>query len=167
VAPGWDCPPNTTSFFFSALPGLLFLITGWVAAGPVAGLAYGAAYTGASYITHRYGRHAAPAQVEFHLHQLTRFLLRFATGAAIGVTFGLVWNLPVGLLTVLTVVFGAAVGLQVWLNAPVDVERVSTPAAVLRNDRVATWANIVSFVVALALFHGSLSPMPPTTRSTP
>jgi DNA-binding SARP family transcriptional activator len=148
-------PRHTVSLYLSALPELLFMITGWVAAGPIMGLVYGAFYASAGFITHRYDRHADPIHMEFDFHQSAgQFLLRFATGAAIGAAFGLVFVLPTRLVIALAVVFGVAIGLQVWLNVLVNVERVSTPAAVLRNDRMATWVHTFSFMVSFGLFCG-------------
>ncbi|MFL6121387.1 BTAD domain-containing putative transcriptional regulator [Actinophytocola sp.] len=148
-------PRHTVSLYLSALPGLLFMITGWVAAGPIMGLIYGATYTSAGFITHRYGRPADPVHMAFDFHQSAgQFLLRLSIGVAVGVAFGLVFILPIRLAIVLAVVLGVTIGLQVWLNVLVNVERVSTPAVVLRDDRMATWAYTLSFLVSLGLLCG-------------
>jgi hypothetical protein len=119
------------------------------------GLIYGGSYTIAGVIAHAYGRHADPLHVEFRFHQSTgRFLLRFTIGVVIGVAFGLGWVLPVRFVIVLAAVFGAAIGLHVWLDVPVNAEHVSTPATVLHNDRTATLAYTLSFMVSLGLFYG-------------
>jgi DNA-binding SARP family transcriptional activator len=148
-------PRRTASLYLSTLPGLLFMVTGWVAAGPVIGVIYGASYTVAGFVAHRYGRHADPLRVEFNFHQSAgRFIPRFGTGVVIGVAFGLGWMLPVDFVIVLAAVFGAAIGIHVWLAVPVNAEGVSTPVAVLHNDRMATWAYTLSFMVSLGLFYG-------------
>ncbi|OXM67412.1 AfsR family transcriptional regulator [Amycolatopsis vastitatis] len=148
-------PRYTAGLYLSILPGLLFLITGWTAAGPGMGLIYGGSFTVAGFIAHRFGRHADPLHVEVHFHHSAdRFLLRFATGVMVGVTFGLGWVLPIRFVILLGVVFGTALGVNVWLDVPVNAERVSTPATVLRNDRAATWAHTLSFMVSLGLFCG-------------
>jgi hypothetical protein len=146
---------STASLYLSVIPGFLFLLTGWVAAGPVIGLIYGGCYTTAGFVAHRFGRHAQPLRVEVRFQQsVHRFLLRFAIGAVIGTAFGLGWTLPARLVVVLAVVFGAAIGLHVWLDAPLNAERASTPATVLHNDRTATSVYTLSFMVSLGLFYG-------------
>jgi hypothetical protein len=52
------------------------------------------------------------------------------------------------------VTFGIGVGSLVWVATPIDANRVSSPESVLRDDRVAAWAFMLSFTVSLGLFDG-------------
>jgi hypothetical protein len=54
----------------------------------------------------------------------------------------------------LAVVFGLAIGVLVWLDTPLDANRVSSPATVLANDRTAALSFTLSFMVSLGLFYG-------------
>jgi hypothetical protein len=82
-----------------------------------------------------------------------RFLRRFAVGVVIAVCLGLGWSLSAGVIGLLAVVFGLAIGVHVWLGIPVDARSVSSPASVLRNDRVAAVSFSLSLTVSLGLFY--------------
>jgi hypothetical protein len=93
--------------------------------------------------------------VEFRMRGTgARFLRRFAVGVVIAVCLGLGWSLSVGVIVLLAVVFGLAIGVHVWLGAPVDARLVSSPASVLRNDRVAAVSFSLSLTASLGLFYG-------------
>ncbi|MEV4096124.1 BTAD domain-containing putative transcriptional regulator [Streptosporangium saharense] len=133
---------------------LFFWITGWLAGGPLIGLVYGLSFAAAGCGVHTLGRRLEPLRVELRFRSTaTRFLCRFGIGVVIGVSLGLGWSLSAGMIGLLATVFGFSVGLHVWLDTPVDVNRVSSPSLVLRNDRIATWAFALSFAVSLGLFY--------------
>ncbi len=133
---------------------LLFGITGCLAGGPLVGLVYGLFFAVAGCGAHMLGRRPGPLRVELRFRSTAvRFLGRFGIGVMIGVGLGLGWSLSAGMIGMLATVFGFGVGLHVWLDTPVDVNRVSSPPLVLRNDRIATWAFALSFMVSLGLFY--------------
>jgi hypothetical protein len=123
--------------------GLMIGLAAWFAFGPVFGLTGGLVFGLA--------RSPGPAQVQISLRGIAKpFLWRFG--------FGLVWGLVVGLVFGLSswgVAAGLAVGLAilltVWIDAPADTARVTSPADMLRLDRAA------SFLFGLAAgFAGAL-----------
>jgi hypothetical protein len=83
-----------------------------------------------------------------------RFLRRFVVGVVMAVILGLGWSLSVGVVVLLAVVFGLTIGVHVWLGTPVDAKLVSSPASVLRNDRLAAVSFSLSLTVSLGLFYG-------------
>jgi DNA-binding SARP family transcriptional activator len=148
-------PRHTNGLLMGLPPVPLFAASAGLAAGPTIGLIYGLSFAIAGCLAHGIGRRPGPLQVELRFRQATgRFLRRYMLGVAIGVTFGLSWALSVELVSLLAVVFGFAIGLHVWLDTPVDADRVTSPATVLRNDRTAALAFMLSFMVSLGLFNG-------------
>jgi DNA-binding SARP family transcriptional activator len=148
-------PRRTRGLLMGLPPGPLFAVSAGLAAGPVIGLIYGLSFAIAGCVAHGIGRRSGPLQVELRFRQATgRFLRRYLVGVMVGITFGLSWALSVELVSLLAVVFGFAIGLLVWLDTPVDADRVTSPATVLRNDRTATLAFTLSFMVSLGLFDG-------------
>ena len=136
-------------------PAVLFALTGWIAAGPAIGAIYGLSFAVAGCVTHTVGSRPGPLRVEARFRGTAgRFLRRFAVGVLIGVCLGLAWSLSAGVIALLAVVFGLAIGVHVWLDTPVEASRVSSPASVLRNDRAATLLFTLSFIVSLGLFYG-------------
>ncbi|MEU6408791.1 BTAD domain-containing putative transcriptional regulator [Microbispora sp. NPDC046933] len=149
-------PRRTRGLVFGLPPALLCGLTGGLAAGPVIGLVYGLSFAVAGVIAHGRGRRTGPVRVEVRFRGTAkRFLGRFAIGLTIGVALGLGWALPVLLTLMLCVVFGLATGSHVWLDAPADATRASSPPAMLRQDRVATLSFTLSTALALGLFYAT------------
>ncbi|MFI9379602.1 BTAD domain-containing putative transcriptional regulator [Kutzneria sp. NPDC052558] len=134
-------------------PALLFALTGWLAAGPWLAAVYGVSFGAAGFVTHTFGRRPGPLRVEARFHGTAgRFARRFAVGAIIGTALCLGWSLPAGAIALFAGVFGLAVGVHVWLDTPMDADRVASPLTVLRHDRAATLLFTASFMVSLGLF---------------
>jgi len=134
-------------------PAVLFALTGWLAAGPWLAAVYGVAFAAAGCVTHTFGRRPGPLRVEARFGGTAgRFTRRFAVGAVIGTALGLGWSLPAGVIALSAGVFGLAAGVHVWLDTPLDADRVASPVTVLRRDRAATLLFTASFVVSLGLF---------------
>ncbi len=132
----------------------LFAAAGWLASNAVNALIYALSFGAAGWVAHTFGRRPGPLQVELRFHNTARrFLLRFALGVLISVALGLGWDLPIEITALLAIVFGAAIGAHVWLDTPVDADRVTSPATNLRNDRRAAWAYTLSFATCLGLFY--------------
>ncbi|GII82282.1 SARP family transcriptional regulator [Sphaerisporangium siamense] len=149
-------PRRTRGLVLGLPPALLSALTGYLAAGPGAGLVYGASFALAGVIANGRGRRAGPVRVETRFRGTTgRFLTRFAIGLTVGVGLGLGWSLPLSVTLMLCAVFGLATGSHVWLDTPADATRASSPSAVLRQDRVATLSLTLSTVLALGLFYAT------------
>jgi DNA-binding SARP family transcriptional activator len=148
--------PRLVSSLYLGLPAaVLFAVSGWLAGGPVIGTVYGLSFALAGCGAHAFGRRPGPMHVEFRMRGTgARFLRRFAVGVVIAVCLGLGWSLSAGVVGLLAVVFGLAIGVHVWLGTPVDTRSVSSPAGVLRNDRVAAVSFSLSLTVSLGLFYG-------------
>jgi DNA-binding SARP family transcriptional activator len=139
---------------FGLPPALIFAITGELAGGPVIGIVYGVAFALAGWATNSLARPSGPLRVEVRFRGTgPRFLGRFAIGLVIGVGLGLGWSLSPGLVLVIVLVFGLALGVQVWLATPADVDRVSSPSIVLRQERVAATSFTLSFALSLGTFY--------------
>ncbi|WP_233160389.1 AfsR/SARP family transcriptional regulator [Actinophytocola xanthii] len=148
-------PPQLMCLMLSAPAAVVFGLTGWVAAGPREGAVYGLAFLAAGYVAHRTGHRPGPLRAELRLRGTGgRYLRRFVAGVSIGVAFGLPWSLSVPHTMLLAAVFGLAVGTHIWLDTPVDVDRVTSPTTVLRGDRRAAWIVTLSFMASLGLFYG-------------
>ena len=147
--------PRVVSSLYLGLPAaLLFALSGWLAGGPLVGTIYGLSFALAGSVTHTIGRRPGPMHVEFRMRGTGgRFLRRFVVGVVIAVSLGLGWSLSPGVVGLLAVVFGLAIGVHVWLGTPVDVRGVSSPASVLRNDRAAAVWFALSMTVSLGLFY--------------
>jgi hypothetical protein len=147
--------PRHLASLYLALPAVPFFATaGWLAANPIIALIYGLSFGAAGYLAHIFGHRPGPQQVELRFHHTAgRFLLRFTIGVLISVALGLGWDLPLGITSLLAIVFGTALGPHVWLDTPTDADRVSSPATTLRHDRTATLAYTASFAVSLGLFY--------------
>ena len=161
-------PSHVVGLYLGLLPAVLFALTGWLAAGPAIGAVYAVSFGAAGFVTHRAMRRPGPLRVEARFAGTAfGFARRFAIGAVIGVCLGFGWSLPAWVSGLLAVVFGLAVGVHVWLDTPLDANRVSSPASVLRDDRTATLALTASFAVSLGLFYTlalMLTPDDPTTE---
>lgn len=165
---GRAVPPAVVGLYLGLPPGLVFGLVGWLAAGPTIGLIYGAAFVFAGCVSTAFGSRPVPLRVELQVRGRTvPFLVRFAVGVVIGVCFGLGWSLTPEFIVLLTLVFGAAMALHGWLDRPVDVHMVSSPDTVLRNDRTATIAFMISFFAALSMFFGMAFGFTKETRYLP
>jgi DNA-binding SARP family transcriptional activator len=148
-------PRLATGLLLGLPPGLLFGLAGLLAAGPWIGLVYGLSFALAGCVAHGIGSRPGPLRVELRFQgTAARFLGRFAIGVGIGVGLGLGWSLAAPVVAVLALVFGVGIGLHVWLDTPADVNRVSSPANVLRQDRVAAALFTLSLALSLGLFYG-------------
>lgn len=117
-------------------------------------LVYGLSTAIGGWAAQGWGTRSEPLRVEVRFHGTAwPFLGRFTAGAAISVAIGLVWSLPIGAVVMLAAVFGFSMGLHVWLRAPTDVTRASSPAMSLGQDRVAALAFAVSVALAIGLFY--------------
>ncbi|TCO54235.1 BTAD domain-containing putative transcriptional regulator [Actinocrispum wychmicini] len=149
-----EIPRPTRGLVFGLPAAVLFAITGLVVAGPMMALVYGLSTAAAGCAAHGWGTRPEPLRVEVRFQgTATRFLIRFAVGAAISVVIGLAWSLPVVVVLILAVVFGFGIGLHVWLKVPTGADRASTPAAAHRQDRVATCAFALSVALSIGLFY--------------
>ncbi|WP_285640475.1 BTAD domain-containing putative transcriptional regulator [Lentzea sp. NBRC 102530] len=161
-------PPTIAGLLLGLPPAVLFTLTGWFAAGPAIGVVYGVSFGAAGFITHRAMRRPGPLRVEARFAGTAAgFARRFAIGAVIGVSLGFGWSLPVWVACLISAVFGLAVGVHVWLDTPLDANRVSSPGTVLRDDRRAALSLTASFAVSLSLFFTLallLTPDDPTTE---
>ncbi|WP_326693737.1 NACHT domain-containing protein [Streptomyces sp. NBC_01267] len=147
-------PRCVTGLLLGLPPGLLFAATGELAAGPVVGLIYGLSFTLAGCVAHGVGNRPGPLRVELHFRgTAARFLGRFGIGVAIGVGLGISWSLTAVTVTLLAVIFGLGIGVHVWLDAPVDANRVSSPPSLLRQDRLAAVLFTLSLALSLGLFY--------------
>ncbi|WP_243866635.1 AfsR/SARP family transcriptional regulator [Actinophytocola oryzae] len=148
-------PRHVAGLYLGVPPALLFALAGWLAAGPLVGLVYGLSFGLAGFVAHSTGRGPGPLRVELRFRNTARrFVLRFLVGAAIGTALGLGWSLSPTIVVLLAADFGFAIGLHVWLDTPVDADRVTSPATTLREDRTAALAYTLSFVVCLGPFYG-------------
>ncbi|MGW6929697.1 BTAD domain-containing putative transcriptional regulator [Lentzea sp. NPDC054927] len=161
-------PRPVAGLYLGLPPAVLFLLTGWFAAGPAIGMVYGVSFAAAGFAAHRFGRRPGPRRVEARFTGTAgRFARRFVVGAVTGAALGFGWSLPSGMTALLSVVFGLAIGVHVWLGTPQDVNRVSSPGSVLRDDRTATLSFALSFTVSLGLFFAlalMLTPDEPATE---
>jgi hypothetical protein len=148
--------PRLTRGLLLGLPAsLAFFLTGLLAGGPVVGVVYGLSTAAAGVLANGLAGRPEPQHVEIRFRGTgTRFAGRFAIGIAIGVALGLGWSLSAGLILLLALVFGAGIGLHVWLEAPAEVNRVADPALNLRQDRLAACAFALSYAMSLGLFYG-------------
>jgi hypothetical protein len=151
-----SCLPRHTRGLLLGLPAaLVFFLTGMLAGGPVVGAIYGAGTAVAGYLTNGLGSRCEPRHVEIRFRGSgARFARRFAIGIVLGVALGLGWSLSAGLVLLLALVFGAGIGLHVWLDSPAEVDRVAGPALNLRQDRLAACAFALSYAMSLGLFYG-------------
>src|SRR5262249_29007980 len=121
----------------------------------VMGAIYGAAFALAGCTENAVGRRPGPLRVEMRFRGTApRVVGRFAVGLGIGAGLGLGWSLPPGLIVALVLVFGLALAIQVWLDTPADANRVSSPAIVLNQERVAAVSFTLSFALPLGTFYG-------------
>jgi len=159
---------RTASLYLSLPPAILFALAGQLAAGPIVALIYGLSFAIAGSAAHGIGPNLGPLRVELRFPERAGpFLSRFAVGAGIAVCFGLAWSLPIGIILLLAIDFGFAIGFHVWLNTPADATRVSSPAVVLLHDRTAAWAFSVSFVMCLGPFYALAFAFTNQTRFVP
>lgn len=110
-------------------------------------------------------RSVRPVRVELRFRgSWPRFAVRFTAGAVVGVALGLGMGLPKGIVAGVGVAVGLAVGLRVWLGTPADVDEVSSPRVVLRQDRTAALALGLAFALALT-FPGGIAVGVPTLET--
>ncbi|MBL1093969.1 MULTISPECIES: hypothetical protein [Streptomyces] len=123
-----------------------------LAGGPLVGLVYGASYGLAGWVANGWGRRPGPARVEARFRgTAARFSRRFAVGLVVAGGLGLGWSIPTDLFLCLAAVFGLGLGAHVWLDVPTDVQRISSPPVVLRQERRSALAFVLSFAVSLGL----------------
>jgi DNA-binding SARP family transcriptional activator len=148
--------PRFVVGLYLGLPSaLLFALAGLLAADPVTAAFYGVSGAAAGVVTHSIGRRPGPQRVEATFTGMAgRFARRFAVGAAAGACLGFGWSLPAGVIGLVAMVFGLAVGVHVWLGTPLDANRVSSPGTVLRQDRAAALSFTLAFTVSMGLFYG-------------
>ncbi|MEU3645746.1 BTAD domain-containing putative transcriptional regulator [Lentzea sp. NPDC034063] len=148
-------PRHVVGLYLGLPPALLIALAGALAADPVTAAIYGVSFGAAGVVTHGIGRRPGPQRVEATFTGIAgRFTRRFAAGAAAGACLGFGWSLPAGVIGLVAVVFGLAVGVHVWLGTPLDANRVSSPGTVLRQDRAAALSFTLAFTVSLSLFYG-------------
>jgi NACHT domain len=148
-------PRLTYGLLTGLVCGLMFALVGVLAAGPLFGLAYGLAFGLASGLSFGLGQQSGPSHVEIRFRGTANpFYRRFAVGLVIGLLLGLVFALPGGAVLVVGLAFGLAVGLHVWLSEPADAAKVSSPSAVLKQDRTTTLAFGLSFLLSFGLIYG-------------
>ncbi len=93
---------------------------------------------------------AAPFRVDTRFQgTLTSFLRRYAFGFTIGVGIGFGVGLPFDGALAAGVAFGFVLAVPVWLDMPAEVAQVSSPRAVLKQDRTA--ALLFGLIVALPI----------------
>jgi hypothetical protein len=115
----------------------------------VAGVAFGLA----GFVANATGRRRGPQRAELRFGgTAARFLRRSAIGLVIGVALGLDWSLRPWVVAVLGPGFALAIGTHVWLDAPAEASRVSSPSTVLRQDRAATLSYAFSFALSMGTF---------------
>jgi hypothetical protein len=128
--------PDTRAAYLGLATAVFLVATGWLDNGPVLDAIYGLSFGLAGYATHRFGHAPEPFRTELRLAGAAgKFTRRFGIGAVVGVLLGLDWSLAPVLVVLLSVVFGLVVAVHVWLAKPVDANRVSSPATILRNER--------------------------------
>ncbi|MFC0541537.1 BTAD domain-containing putative transcriptional regulator [Kutzneria chonburiensis] len=148
-------PRFVVGLYLGLPPALMFVLTGLLAADPLTAAIYGVSFAAAGVVTHTIGRRPGPQRVEATFTGIAgRFARRFTVGAVAGACLGFGWSLPIGVIGLVAVVFGLAVGVHVWLGTPLDANRVSSPDSVLRQDRAAALSFTLSFTVSLGLFYG-------------
>lgn len=148
-------PRLTRGLLTGLVCGLMFGLVGELAAGPLFGLAYGLAFGLASGLSSGLWQQSGPSHVQVRFRGTAKpFFRRFAVGFALGLLLGLAFALPAGAVLAVGLAFGLAVGLHVWLGKPADAAKVSSPAAVLKQDRTATLAFGLSFVLSFGLIYG-------------
>lgn len=148
-------PRFVVGLYLGLPPALLFALAGLLAADPVTAAFYGVSAAAAGVVTHSVGRRPGPQRVEATFTGIAgRFARRFAVGAAAGACLGFGWSLPTGVIGLVAMVFGLAVGVHVWLGTPLDANRVSSPGTVLRQDRAAALSFTLAFTVSMGLFYG-------------
>jgi transcriptional regulator with XRE-family HTH domain len=149
-------PPFIRGLIFGLPPALLCAVTGELAGGPAVGIVYGVSFALAGFITNSVATRPGPLRVELRFRDTgRRFLGRFTIGVVIGVAVGLGFSVPPGIVLLLGLVFGLSLGVQVWLDTPADINRVSSPLTVLRQERLAgTWFTL-TFALSLGTFYAA------------
>jgi NACHT domain len=155
----WQLPtavPRLTRGILAAVIATIvmtFVMT--LAGGLRVGLTFGLAYGLACGFIQGAGRGQMPSYVEVRFRGTARrFLGRFAVGIATGVVVGVALGLPTFASLTVALAFGIVVPLHVWLDIPTDLTRVSSPAAVLRQNRIATLTFGLTIAVTFGLSAG-------------
>jgi hypothetical protein len=148
-------PRLTRGLLTGLLCGLMFGFLGELVAGPAFGLAYGVAFGIAGGLSFGLGRPSGPSHVEVRFRGTAKsFFTRFAVGVAIGLLLGVAFALPTGGILAVGLAFGLAVASHVWLGKPADAAKVSSPSAVLKQDRTATLAFGLAVAFPFGLIYG-------------
>jgi transcriptional regulator with XRE-family HTH domain len=147
-------PQPTRGLLFALPSAVIFAIAGVLAGGPRVGIVYGVAFGLAGFAAHSLGRPQGPLRVELRFHgTAVHFLRRFAVGLVIGVVLGFGWSLSRGLVLMLGLVFGLALGVHVWFDTPADARSVSSPLTVLKQERTAALSYTLTFALSMGTFY--------------
>jgi transcriptional regulator with XRE-family HTH domain len=147
-------PQPTRGLIFAIPSAVIFAIAGALAGGARAGIVYGVAFGLAGFAANSMGRRPGPLRVELRFHGTApRFLRRFGIGLIIGAALGLGWSLAHGLVLMLGLVFGLALGAHVWLDNPADARCVSSPLTVLKQDRTAALSYTLTYALSMGTFY--------------
>jgi transcriptional regulator with XRE-family HTH domain len=147
-------PQPTRALVFAFPSAVTFAAAGELAGGARTAAVYGAAFGLAGFAANSRGEHPGPLRAELRFRGTAlRSLGRSAIGLAIGALLGLAWALPPGLVLMLGVVFGMALGVHVWLDTPADASRVSSPLTVLKQERTAALAYTLTFALSMGTFY--------------
>jgi hypothetical protein len=147
-------PDRTRGLLTGVVCGLATGVVGVAISAPEVGIAYGLAFALASGLSQGLTRPAGPVRAELRFrHTTVPFLRRSVMGLTIGLVFGFAFALPIQGKLAVGLAFAVAVGLHVWVSTPADAAQVSSPIAVLRQDRVATLAFALSFAFPFGLIY--------------
>jgi hypothetical protein len=162
-----NCVPRPTRGLIFGLPAAMFFAgIGELAGGLTIALFYGIPAALAGCITNATLGRREPVRVEIRFRSTgSRFISQFAIGCAVGTALALGWSLAPFLTLLLCAIFGLAFGVHVWLDAPTDANRVSSPSIALRQDRLASLTFILSFALPLGLFYAIADTARDETRS--
>ncbi|QUQ62324.1 NACHT domain-containing protein [Kutzneria sp. CA-103260] len=136
---------RTRGLLAALTSSLLAAVTGFLADGPANGvfdvLGYILWFGLAPFVVFLRGYVPRPLHIELTFHATAgRVLRRFAVGFAIGFTLGIAYGLDYPLALIAGLAPGFALASYTWWSIPTDVTQVSSPATVLRRERLATAA---------------------------
>jgi len=147
-------PQPVRGLIFAFPPAVVFAAAGELAGGTRVAIVYGVAFGLAGFATNTLGRRLGPLRVEVRFRgTAARFLRRFGIGLVMGGLLGLGWSLSRGLVVMLGLVFGLALGVHVWLDTPADASVVSSPLTVLKQERTAALSYTLTFAVSMGTFY--------------
>ncbi len=143
----WPDPSRVQIRFPGIAKPLLWRFGLALVVGLVFGLVFGPVFGLAGGLMGGLARSPDPSQVQITFHGIARpFLWRSGVGLVFGLVVGLVFGLTGGLALGLTwglwvgLASGLVFGLTVWIDAPADAARVTSPLHVLKLDRTASLA---------------------------